>query len=452
ISLATVSEEFSKIELLSPSPQEEDPQKPSKSLPVLEAFPEPQDSPDFPDFVPTSKNKIAGTSLNQSTTSPKAPKAASASVIHQLKNNSEKKPKKKPIQENNLAEKEELVTNEEEIDRIRQEKQKQWERLQIRQSTSTFRPLASEYAAEIKIVKDPTGKLYTDGKLQEFIDLQVDKFTQLKKILKARPEGHDLLDISLINRLENSVEVKFVGMLKEKSQTSKKNYILTFEDQTGNCKALIRPEPFELYNLVNHLLPDQVVIVEGYLNIPEGSKSGIIFANNLIFPDAPNNRRKNFPEEDLAICFISDTHFGSKDWLGNVWHRFVEYLKGNIGTDRQIKQAGKVKYICVAGDLVDGIGIFPNQDKRLSITDIYQQYDACADYFAEIPEHIKIIISPGDHDAVRKALPTPAIPKDIAKKLYDIGTVMVGCPALVNLHGVAVQMFHGTSLIDLNMS
>ena len=42
-----------------------------------------------------------------------------------------------------------LGDREKEIARIRREKQKQWERLQIRQSTSTFRPLAADYDAEI---------------------------------------------------------------------------------------------------------------------------------------------------------------------------------------------------------------------------------------------------------------------------------------------------------------
>jgi DNA polymerase II small subunit len=461
ISLATVTEEFSDAEIFS-NEEAENHNPDSKMALFPKDLPAPPDSPHFPDIIAPSQKKIENLPPSQgqkAATVSNATISSAASVIASQKNKTESpskqiddkqgEPEKKTDQENNSSD---LGEREKEIAFIRQEKQKKWEQLQIRRSTSTFRPLAADYDAEIKIIKDPSNKLYTEGKLKEFVDLQVDKFTQLKKILKARPEGHDLIEISLLNRLENSAEVKFVGMLMEKRQTSKKNYILKFEDQTGMCTALIRPEPVELYNLVNHLLLDNVVIVEGYYSTNRDSKSGIVLVNNLVFPDAPNTRRKKYAEEDLSICFISDTHFGSKDWLGKVWHRFIEYLKGNIGNDRQIKQAGKIKYLCVAGDLVDGIGVFPNQDKRLSIVDIYKQYDACADYFAEIPEHIKIIASPGDHDAVRKAIPSPAIPKDTAKKLYDIGTTMVGCPALVNLHGVSVQMFHGTSLIDLNMS
>ena len=81
------------------------------------------------------------------------------------------------------------------------------------------------------------------------------------------------------------------------------------------------------------------------------------------------------------MALISDTHFGSSDWVEKVWHRFVDLLNCRIGDDRQIEQAGKVKYLCIAGDLVDGIGIYPNQENRLAISDIYAQYEAVAQLF-----------------------------------------------------------------------
>lgn len=343
--------------------------------------------------------------------------------------------------------------DEDEIRELRNQKRKSWEKLILKSGTSTFTPKASEYDGQINILKDPTGHLFTEGKLEEFIAVMKDKYEKIRAILKKRPEGNEILDIGMINRLENSVEVKFIGMVVEKRQTSNKNYIITFEDPTGTCTALVRQEPVELFQLVTHLLPDQVVIIDGYLSVKHQTNSRIVLVNKIIFPDAPN--RSSFPgsPDDLSICFISDTHFGSKDWLGNVWHRFVDFLNCKIGNDKQREQAGKIKYLCIAGDIVDGIGIFPNQDKRLAITDIYKQYDVTAEFFAEIPDYIEIIVSPGDHDAVRNAIPRPALDKDIAKNLYDDPQItMVGCPALVELHGVKTQIFHGTSLIDLNMS
>ncbi len=344
--------------------------------------------------------------------------------------------------------------DEEKLNQLRIEKRKNWEKLkfQQRRSTSNFRAKASDYDARIEILKDPTGKMYTEGKIHEFVEIQVDKFNKLKKILSNRPEGSGLLDINMINRLENSVEVKFVGMVIEKRQTSKKNYLVEFEDPTGVCMTIVQQKSHQAYTVMNNLLPDHVVIVDGYLSVNTKENSRIILINSIIFPDSPFHHKPNCPDEDLSICFISDTHFGSKDWLQKEWDRFIEYLNCNIGNDKQIEEAGKIKYLCIAGDIVDGIGIYPNQDKRLFLTDIYKQYEEAAEQLAKLPEYIKIIASPGDHDSVRKAIPNPAIPKDFARNMYQNGIKMVGCPSRVELHGVSVEMFHGTSLIDMNMS
>ena len=345
----------------------------------------------------------------------------------------------------------EKVINGNKSEKINDKKKELWEPLKIRRSISTFKAIASDYNPEIKILKDPTKNLYTEGNIEEFLAVQKDKFNQLSKILKQRPEASGLLEINMINRLNNSVNVKFIGMVVNKRQTMKKKYLIEFEDPTGTCISLVRQESTKSYDLIPRLLPDHVVIVDGYLNVNQDTNSKIVLINDIIFPDTPKEHPINFPDEDLAICLISDTHFGSKDWLEKVWNRFVDYLNCRIGNDKQIKQAGKIKYLCITGDIVDGIGVYPNQEKRLFITDIYKQYEASAKYLSEIPDYIKIIISPGDHDGVRKAVPAPAIPKYLAEGLYDLNIEMVGCPSLVSLHGIKTELFHGTSLIDINM-
>ena len=46
--------------------------------------------------------------------------------------------------------------------------------------------------------------------------------------------------------------------------------------------------------------------------------------------------------------------------------RFLNWLSSN---DELVR---KIKFICICGDIIDGIGIFPNQDKELLETDIPQ--------------------------------------------------------------------------------
>jgi DNA polymerase II small subunit len=103
----------------------------------------------------------------------------------------------------------------------------------------------------------------------------------------------------------------------------------------------------------------------------------------------------------------------------------------------------------LAGDVVDGIGVYPRQEEELLIDDIFKQYEAAAKLLAQIPEHIKIIIAPGNHDAVRPAEPQPAISKNLAGGLYELNSVMVGNPARISIHGVDFLVYHGRSFDDI---
>jgi DNA polymerase II small subunit len=69
---------------------------------------------------------------------------------------------------------------------------------------------------------------------------------------------------------------------------------------------------------------------------------------------------------------------------------------------------------------------------------------------AQVPDYVEVIVSPGNHDAPRKALPQPAIAEDFLKPLQESGRVhSLGDPCSVSLHNVEVLMYHGRSLDDI---
>ena len=85
------------------------------------------------------------------------------------------------------------------------------------------------------------------------------------------------------------------------------------------------------------------------------------------------------------------------------WAGFLRWINGEVGNSRQRDVAGRIKYLVIPGDVVDGIGIYPDQESELSITDVYRQYEVLAEQLQLVPEHISIIMQPGNHDAVRPA-------------------------------------------------
>jgi DNA polymerase II small subunit len=189
---------------------------------------------------------------------------------------------------------------------------------------------------------------------------------------------------------------------------------------------------------------DEVIGVVGRI-----SKNGdLIIVQNIIFPDIKMQHEKKRTELSLCTAFLSDIHIGSKMFMEPEWNAFLRWINGDLGNQRQRDVASKLKYLVLPGDLVDGIGIYPNQEKELSISNIYEQYQALAQQFSYIPDHITIILQPGNHDAVRPAEPQPAFEKEIRDLFTGKEYIFIGNPCYFSLHGVEILSYHGQSLLD----
>jgi DNA polymerase II small subunit len=146
----------------------------------------------------------------------------------------------------------------------------------------------------------------------------------------------------------------------------------------------------------------------------------------------------------------SDMHVGSTKFQREAFSRFILWLNGRYGDEKMREIASHVKYVLIAGDIVDGIGVYPNQVKELAIKDIYGQYKLAAKYIEQIPDYIEVIIIPGNHDAPRKALPQPAISNTFLETLQESRKVYsLGNPCFLSLQDVEVLLYHGRSLDDI---
>ncbi|MEM4158866.1 MAG: metallophosphoesterase, partial [Candidatus Anstonellaceae archaeon] len=106
------------------------------------------------------------------------------------------------------------------------------------------------------------------------------------------------------------------------------------------------------------------------------------------------------------------------------------------------------KYIIIAGDLVDGIGVYPSQEDDLLIKDIFEQYREFEKAIEQIPDYISVIIGPGNHDAVRRAEPQPKIDKSLLDNKND-SFILINSPAIVKIEELTHLIYHGTSLDSL---
>ena len=272
------------------------------------------------------------------------------------------------------------------------------------------------------------------------------RFTALEKILRNRHELSGSISISRVLSRNEKDSVSIIGIVQDKRLTKNGHLFITLEDKTGIIRVLVSKDKPELFQLAQDIVFDEVIGVVG----ANGDK--IIFANNIIQPDIPLNKElKKSPDEAYAL-FMSDVHVGSYNFLEEEFNKFLNWINGKSGDEKQKLISSKVKYIFFAGDLVDGVGIYPGQEKDLSIPDIYKQYEKCAELLSKIPANINIIIAPGNHDAMRIAEPQPRLYEDFAGPILNLPNVtVVSNPGMVNVHGnedfpgFDVMLYHGYS-------
>jgi DNA polymerase II small subunit len=294
---------------------------------------------------------------------------------------------------------------------------------------------------DFQIVKDASKKSYTNGEIKDFSAYFNSRYQKLKGILEKKPELRENHPIKDVVNLEN--DVKVIGMVNEIRTTKNNHKIIELEDETGYTTVLVHKDNEKLFQFSEKIVKDEVI---GVVGIRKGS---LLIASELINPGVP---RKEDKKMDFSAVFISDVHIGSSTFLEDAFKRFTSWMNGDYGDDEQQEIANDVRYLVIAGDLVDGIGVYPHQEDELTIKDIYGQYEEAARLLGDI-DGVKIVISPGNHDACRLAEPQPAIPEHYASELYKIkNTEFVSNPAVVSLEGINTLMYHGRSFDDFAMT
>ncbi|MHA2406937.1 MAG: DNA-directed DNA polymerase II small subunit, partial [Candidatus Ranarchaeia archaeon] len=313
-------------------------------------------------------------------------------------------------------------------------------------TTKTFKPLAKEYDAEIEVTIDPTDQLSkSENKAEDFIQYFRDRFERLKSLLRHRPDISGRETLQDIQGYEANSEVVAIGMVREKHTTKTGNQLIVIEDSTSQISCIVSKKNDLAHASVNQLLIDQVIAIRGKLANPS-----LIYAEEILWPDIPLQKKTRRGAPELCAALLSDLHIGSKEFLEAHFQRFLLWLNGKIGDQKQRELGGRIKYIIIAGDIVDGVGVYPSQEEDLLVKDIYGQYEKAATLLQELPDYITTIIIPGNHDAVRLALPQPAIPKKFIKPVLDTGNVLsLGNPSTLKINQVNFFVFHGTSLNDI---
>ena len=266
------------------------------------------------------------------------------------------------------------------------------------------------------------------------------RFDQLSSILRGRVAP---TPIGKLNSLKER-ECGIIGMVMDSKETANGNRMLELEDLTGQLRVIVSSNS-EAYEESKNIMLDDVVGFKGTMR-----NGGLFLAERMFFGEIPRNgfHADSFSDSPSNVLFLSDLHIGSKTFLEKSWEKFVAWISGEFGDDNQRDLAENVQHILIAGDLIDGIGVYPGQEADLAILDVFEQYRQAKEYLDMIPERVKIVISPGNHDAVRQSEPQPPLPEKV-RDFFDRDNYVFVCnPSLVRVGNLSVLIYHGRSLDD----
>src|SRR5437899_4954286 len=245
-----------------------------------------------------------------------------------------------------------------------------------------------------KVILDPTPCINSGEGVRGYTALFRSRFEKSLRILALRPDSKRITKITALKERSNNAKLRktydmntdtntsssiIAGLLM--SKRSKKNGLeMVIDDYSGMVSVLAVTE--ELKKQASILALDQMIMVE-VDNINKKGNQGFV-VRNLVSPDIPDHLPNRSKSESYAVL-ISDLHVGSKYFQEIEFLRFLNWLSL---TDDEI--VSKIKFVCIGGDLIDGIGIFPNQEKELIEMDTSKQMGHVVYLLGKITQHIKV--------------------------------------------------------------
>ena len=318
-------------------------------------------------------------------------------------------------------------------------------------SLEGFPMLATDIDTELEIHFDITGNSTTEGKLTDMLSLFNNRLDKLKRILIQSGRLRNIpIDVSHLIRNQSRYSssnntATIVGLVNDVRYKGD-NLHFKVEDKTGDVFCVLRP-PRALDNspeakrrntiAIAGLMNDDVVGVTGFIN--PGSRDMFIVEDVHLPPIGQNQKRTAEGNQAVSVAFVSDIHVGSNTFLQAQWDKMVKWF-------HEDPLAKTIKYLVLSGDVVDGVGIYPDQDKELQIIDLYKQYEEMARLIELLPDWVETLILPGNHDAVRPAEPQPSL-EPLIQQYFNSAT-FVGNPCDFSLHGVRALAYHGVSIMD----
>ena len=313
-------------------------------------------------------------------------------------------------------------------------------------SVEDFPVEANEVESDIEVHFDITGNSSTEGRISDMQSCFRSRLSQIREmmlsggVLPRRPMRNSEAWRNRRRYNSKDYEITIVGLASDVKWARTGSLMFVLEDETTQIGCVLKPpsDAAPLHASLDGLMDDEIVGVSGFFT--SGDRDPRLIVLDIHKPPLSNHSKAQAPHDQaVSAAFLSDVHFGSKTFLQPQWDKMIHWFKND-------PLARTVKYFVLSGDGVDGVGIYPGQERHLTVKDLFRQYGELAAMLEEVPDWVDVVMLPGNHDAVRPAEPQPALDPEVQQDYSN--TVFVGNPCDFSLHGVRVLSYHGKSIDD----
>ena len=260
------------------------------------------------------------------------------------------------------------------IDDLKQivEEREEDKAVEILPASSSF--ISKNYGGKVERVWNFNTDFESKTSVDNFLNYFRDRYKKMKSLLMQRNGIKNIVSVEKLLSYKLNEDVSVIAIIREKHDRGKGDLKFLIEDDTGEIFAFVDES---IYDVAKNIVEDDVVAFKGRLT---ASKKYFII-KEVFYPDIPlpTNDSISKINDPLTAAFISDLHFGSAQFIEKAMHRFFKWLHSDDS------DAQRLKYLFILGDNVDGVGIYPDQEKELVMKNIYDQYKAFEDFLLKYP-------------------------------------------------------------------
>ena len=236
-------------------------------------------------------------------------------------------------------------------------------------SVEDFPMEANEVESDIEVHFDITGNSSTEGRISDMQSCFRSRLSQIREmmlsggVLPRRPMRNSEAWRNRRRYNSKDYEITIVGLASDVKWARTGSLMFVLEDETTQIGCVLKPpsDASPLHASLDGLMDDEIVGVSGFFT--SGDRDPRLIVLDIHKPPLSNHSKAQATHDQaVSAAFLSDVHFGSKTFLQPQWDKMIHWFKND-------PLARTVKYFVLSGDGVDGVGIYPGQERHLTVKD-----------------------------------------------------------------------------------